>query len=80
MRLCSVISETIFISDPHAGHESGSTSKRRLSNRAQLAREAFGAVQALEQAAAEDLFHEPRVEVRELQESSACTRGWKLAA
>ena len=34
----SVITETIFISDPHAGHESGSISKMRLSIRAQLAR------------------------------------------
>ncbi len=34
----SVITETIFISDPQAGHRSGSTSKMRRSSRAQLAR------------------------------------------
>ena len=39
MTLGSVITETIFISDPHAGHKSGSTSKMRLRSRAQLARE-----------------------------------------
>ena len=39
MTLGSVITETIFISDPNAAHRSGSTSKMRLSSRAQLARE-----------------------------------------
>ena len=43
MTLGSVITETIFIADPHAGHRSGSTSKMRLSSRAQLAREGEGA-------------------------------------
>ena len=42
MTLCSVITETIFIANPHAGHRSGSTSKMRLSSRAQLAREGEG--------------------------------------
>jgi hypothetical protein len=42
MTLGSVITETIFISDPHAAHRSGSTSKMRLSSRAQLAREGEG--------------------------------------
>ncbi len=42
MTLCSVITEMIFITDPHAGHRSGSTSKMRLSSRAQLAREGEG--------------------------------------
>ena len=36
----------------------------------QVAREALGAVQALEHAAAEDLVDEPRVEARQLQELS----------
>ena len=39
MTLGSVITETIFITDPHAAHRSGSISKMRLSIRAQLARE-----------------------------------------
>jgi hypothetical protein len=39
MTLGSVMTETIFISDPQAGHKSGSISKMRLSSRAQLARE-----------------------------------------
>ena len=38
----SVITETIFSSDPHAGHDSGSTSRMRRSSRAQLAREGEG--------------------------------------
>ena len=38
----SVITETIFISDPQAGHKSGSTSKMRLSSSAQLAPEGEG--------------------------------------
>jgi hypothetical protein len=42
MTLGSVITETIFISAPHAGHKSGSTSKMRRSSRAQLAREGEG--------------------------------------
>ncbi len=42
MTLCFVITETIFIDDPHAGHRSGSTSKMRLSIRDQLAREGEG--------------------------------------
>jgi len=42
MTLCSVITETIFIADPHAGHRSGSTSKMRRRSRAQLAREGEG--------------------------------------
>ena len=42
MTLCSRITETIFIADPHAGHKSGSTSKMRFSIRAQLAREGEG--------------------------------------
>jgi hypothetical protein len=36
----------------------------------ELLRQPLGAVQALEQAAAENLFHESRVEVGELQELS----------
>ncbi len=50
MTLGSVITETILIADPHAGHKSGSTSKMRLSCRAQLAREgeALGPVQAVQ--------------------------------
>jgi len=39
----SVITETIFIADPHAAHRSGSTSKMRRSSRAQLARDGEGA-------------------------------------
>ena len=46
MTLGSVITETIFIFDPHAGHSSGSISKMRRSNRAQLAREGEGAARA----------------------------------
>ena len=42
MTLCSVITETIVIADPHAGHRSGWTSKMRRSIRAQLAREGEG--------------------------------------
>ena len=42
MTLGSVITETIFIFDPHAGQTSGSTSKMRFSSRAQLAREGEG--------------------------------------
>jgi len=42
MTFGSVITETIFIADPHAAHRSGSTSKMRLSSRAQLAREGEG--------------------------------------
>ena len=42
MTLGSVITETIFIADPHAGHKSGSISKMRFSIRAQLAREGEG--------------------------------------
>ena len=42
MTLCSVITETIVIADPHAGHRSGSISKMRRSSRAQLAREGEG--------------------------------------
>ena len=42
MTLCSEITETIFIADPHASHRSGSTSKMRLSRRAQLERDGEG--------------------------------------
>ena len=42
MTLGSVITETIFITDPHAAHRSGSISKTRLSSRARLAREDEG--------------------------------------
>ena len=38
----SVITATIFISEPQAGHRSGSTSKMRRSSRAQLARDGEG--------------------------------------
>ena len=42
MTSCTVITETIFIFDPHAGHRSGSISKMRFSIRALLAREGEG--------------------------------------
>ncbi len=42
MTLCSVITETIFIIDPHAAQRRGSTSKMRFSSRAQLARDGEG--------------------------------------
>ena len=100
-----VITETIFISDPHAQASAfrlfddvdgerpagqvarepfgalhvvgrhrllavgGEARVHPTEERAQeLFRQPLGAVQALEHAASKDLFHEPRVEVRELQE------------
>jgi len=89
MTLGSVITETIFISDPHAAHRSGSTSKIRRSSRAQLAREALGALGVLgryrllavhresrvdpAEQGVKELLREPLGAVQALEEASAAS-------